>query len=177
MQYKSTSKSSQWKIKRKLTAELTLNNCHSTAIQVDLLMGFYCKTRCWTRKELFGFYIRLSWLKFDSTVWDDDAKKWAYYFLLLCFLYFLYIWKYCNDTQLVQIAKKIRIWVKKKKKKFKKKPRARVSLTPIDNRDWLMIGVYRTPLFIVQGHETCSAPSHVDLCFFNIFWLCYVSIC
>lgn len=33
----------------------------------------------------------------------------------------------------------------------------------------LMIGVYKTPLSIVEGYETCSVPRDVNPCFFDIF--------
>ena len=36
-------------------------------------------------------------------VWDDAKKLAPPHFLN--FLYFLYIWKYCNDTQLVRIVR------------------------------------------------------------------------
>ena len=59
---------------------------------LDLLMDFYCRNRCWIKKEIF-----------DCLDWNvTDAKKLA---LAQFFLYFLYIWIYCNDTQLMQIAR------------------------------------------------------------------------
>ena len=37
----------------------------------------------------------------------------------------------------------------------------------VDQR--LMNGVYKTPFFIVKGHETCSVPRDVGLCFCLVF--------
>ena len=38
---------------------------------LDFLMALYCWNRCWTRKLICAFYIRLPWLKCDASVWDD----------------------------------------------------------------------------------------------------------
>ena len=71
---------------------------------LDLLTDFYCRNRCWTRKGICGFCIRLSWRKCDATVWYDAKKKLHHRFLFS--LYKL---------------REIRIWVKRRKARKTKK--------------------------------------------------------
>ena len=128
---------------------------------LDLLMDFYCRNRCWIRKEVCGFYIRLPWLKCDVIVWDS-AKKWAPAHFFFYFRYFLYIWKYCNHTQLRQIARNQSL--EKDIKKYIKRypdpdpdpgpgpgPRPRVLLTPLSLRLLKHISV-----FVMLSHLSIS---------------------
>ena len=55
---------------------------------LDILMNFYCRNHSTV----------LTYMSRDCFEW---CEKWA----PPHFFYFLYIWKYCNNTQLVQIAR------------------------------------------------------------------------
>ena len=101
---------------------------------LDLLMDFYCKNRCWTRKEICDFYIVLTEIWLDCLGWCKKRSSSTLFY----FLYFLYVRKYCNDTQLMQIARNQSLGCKIEKntcKKYKKwpRPRPRVLLTPANN--------------------------------------------
>ena len=80
---------------------------------LDLLMNFYYRNRCWTRKEICGFYIRPSWLKCDASVWDG-AKKLAlpHCFILVISVNIVTIHSWCKLREII-------MWVKRKKKRHK----------------------------------------------------------
>ena len=72
-------------------------SCHKFSFRsifhwLDLLMAFYYRNRCWTEKK-FAASI------FDRLGWCEQINSTAFYFI-----YFRHIWKYCNDTQLMQIT-------------------------------------------------------------------------
>ena len=86
---------------------------------LDLLMDFYCRNRCWIRKEIFDYHYC------SSTFFS--------------FIFYIIIWIYCNDTQLMQIARNQNLGKKKEKKTQKNikrwpqpqpRPRPHVLLTP-----------------------------------------------
>ena len=91
---------------------------------LDLLMDFYCR----------GIGVELE-KKFAASIFDcldwycDVVMRKNELSDIFYFLYFLYIWIYCNDTQLMQIARNQNLGQKKEKKTFKKYKNA-VTPTP-----------------------------------------------
>ena len=81
---------------------------------LDLLMDFYCRNRCWTRKEIF-----------DCFDWDvTDLKKVAAANFVFIIFFIFYISEFIVTIHCWCELREIRIWVKRKKKR-RPRPRPR----------------------------------------------------